>query len=650
MNERGFDIRSRRLPATAKKAVIKIGKEGSMWRVYDAGSDRTLGKHKTYEEAREQQKAIYYEQGKTEAARNWEKPITEERAREILKEYYKDNAEWVLTDEGYADLIGEGNDKYRTPAEVRYAVMVLRRKQQKAAAAKKPAGPDSVYKDYGYNTKTFERIAKEFAAFVKSRAIKNPGRRDFFIWMDHNHPDITPTAELREMVSAAIWGKDPETVATDGNDKGRGVEKEQEMVAEGAARRRGPVDIGDGFYVHHAGYDSNGNWSVWVSKGANRAHKIQTNQNAPTAHDHTRSEGIENLPDKAKEELKDYFRKFISKSDAGKTAAMRAKADDNDKALIGELVSALEFAAEFVRIARDYFPKSVRNSDRYRLENTAATIRSALHKAKQGQGTTAMRARADTADGDEKPATDAVGEEALPIDDAVGEEILNYIEATPDINDEMFHDFIEAMGVDVSEAESFVYQAFRNMLVDGEEEGKVIDNESGREAVVMDEFASIARKLSPRAGAPKLPQEKAQEIRAEMTDARMKWKDPAVRKEYGGDMVRYIREKAIQLSAALGIALPAIMAFISMQARLGRPTVAQKSAGSPFPEAMGAKAGMGRHETTKSPKDPTYSKEWSGVSNAPHSKFKCPDCGEQLHKEGGSFYCPRCDDYKRPQK
>lgn len=54
----------------------------------------------------------------------------------------------------------------------------------------------------------------------------------------------------------------------------------------------------------------------------------------------------------------------------------------------------------------------------------------------------------------------------------------------------------------------------------------------------------------------------------------------------------------------------------------------------------------GKHKTTKSKKDPTYNKEWSGVSFAPHSMYNCPDCGERLHDEDGNYYCPVCDDYK----
>lgn len=57
----------------------------------------------------------------------------------------------------------------------------------------------------------------------------------------------------------------------------------------------------------------------------------------------------------------------------------------------------------------------------------------------------------------------------------------------------------------------------------------------------------------------------------------------------------------------------------------------------------------GRHPTRKQPGDPTYSREWSGVSYAPHAKGKhCPIDGTLLHREGDSFYCPSCDDYVRP--
>ncbi len=45
-----------------------------------------------------------------------------------------------------------------------------------------------------------------------------------------------------------------------------------------------PVHIGDGYHFHRRGMDENGNHSIWVSKGANRAKKIQTNGNLPKYH------------------------------------------------------------------------------------------------------------------------------------------------------------------------------------------------------------------------------------------------------------------------------------------------------------------------------------------------------------------------------
>jgi len=56
----------------------------------------------------------------------------------------------------------------------------------------------------------------------------------------------------------------------------------------------------------------------------------------------------------------------------------------------------------------------------------------------------------------------------------------------------------------------------------------------------------------------------------------------------------------------------------------------------------------GRHKTKKLKSDQTYSEEWSGVTYAPTCKYsKCPVCGDHTHHEGGSHYCPYCDDYVR---
>jgi hypothetical protein len=46
------------------------------------------------------------------------------------------------------------------------------------------------------------------------------------------------------------------------------------------------------------------------------------------------------------------------------------------------LVAALGEAAEFVQIARQHFPKSIRNADRFKLEQTSAAIGTAIAAAK----------------------------------------------------------------------------------------------------------------------------------------------------------------------------------------------------------------------------------------------------------------------------
>ena len=57
---------------------------------------------------------------------------------------------------------------------------------------------------------------------------------------------------------------------------------------------------------------------------------------------------------------------------------------------------------------------------------------------------------------------------------------------------------------------------------------------------------------------------------------------------------------------------------------------------------------MGRHTTIKRPGDPTFSKEWSGVSRAPTARgVVCSRCGGHVHREAGEYYCPYDDDYVR---
>lgn len=46
-----------------------------------------------------------------------------------------------------------------------------------------------------------------------------------------------------------------------------------------------------------------------------------------------------------------------------------------------ELLAACEEAKELIRVARRYFPKAIKNSDKFTLENTCASIGKAVDKA-----------------------------------------------------------------------------------------------------------------------------------------------------------------------------------------------------------------------------------------------------------------------------
>jgi len=46
-----------------------------------------------------------------------------------------------------------------------------------------------------------------------------------------------------------------------------------------------------------------------------------------------------------------------------------------------ELLEACKFALELIKTARNYFPKSIQNRDKFTLENTCATLGKAIHHA-----------------------------------------------------------------------------------------------------------------------------------------------------------------------------------------------------------------------------------------------------------------------------
>lgn len=45
-----------------------------------------------------------------------------------------------------------------------------------------------------------------------------------------------------------------------------------------------------------------------------------------------------------------------------------------------DTLNALEMAVDLIKIARGYFPKSIRNSDKFALENTNAALTAAIAK------------------------------------------------------------------------------------------------------------------------------------------------------------------------------------------------------------------------------------------------------------------------------
>ena len=46
-----------------------------------------------------------------------------------------------------------------------------------------------------------------------------------------------------------------------------------------------------------------------------------------------------------------------------------------------DLLAAYKDVLDLIEIARQYFPKSIKNNDKFKLENTCATIRKAIDKA-----------------------------------------------------------------------------------------------------------------------------------------------------------------------------------------------------------------------------------------------------------------------------
>lgn len=67
------------------------------------------------------------------------------------------------------------------------------------------------------------------------------------------------------------------------------------------------------------------------------------------------------------------------------TAEVREQVDWYENARLisacPDMYEALKYSAELIEVARQYFPKSIKTSDKFTLENTCATISKALAKA-----------------------------------------------------------------------------------------------------------------------------------------------------------------------------------------------------------------------------------------------------------------------------
>lgn len=291
--------------AAKKPGGIDVRQSKGKWEVVDRkDNDKVLGTHDTEEKAREQQKAIYASMNATAAtfkespeeimaklpADKKENYLVPMEGDEVLVEMPKMN----IGDEGSIDMFIDVSSQY-LPDD-------LKNKEIVTYFIREDGVLEGIPREWITNGAHQEEWDQWFRDFAKKRGLSDGVMLALVDW-----PDIG-------MVTYFDTGTDKYPWAMTLERKGGTIPEKKPTTA--AAN---PIDIGDGYYAHKIGYDRNGNWAVWVSKGSNPALKIRTNGEAPEAHRargkyRDLAEAVAALSDRARDELKDYHKRFGAKA------------------------------------------------------------------------------------------------------------------------------------------------------------------------------------------------------------------------------------------------------------------------------------------------------------------------------------------------
>lgn len=263
--------------------------------------------------------AKYYktEKGKEEWRRmpgNQEASVTASKKKPSGIDVRKSKGKWEVVDRNDNDKVlgtHDTEEQAREQQKAVYASMNREAKAGKTVAAREEAGHFANYETKEKAEEVAKGLNQLSDIHFGDNKKDNRGNRDY---------GFMNVGKYTHSVGAPVFANETPPDA----DKWAGLYRElrPEFKTKTTAASS-PVDIGDGYYVHKIGYDRNGNWAVWVSKGSNPATKIQTNGDAPLAHKargkHKDLESaVAALSDAARDELKEYHRKYA------RTVAMKA--------------------------------------------------------------------------------------------------------------------------------------------------------------------------------------------------------------------------------------------------------------------------------------------------------------------------------------